>query len=193
MTKQALRQRLLERLRKQPKRLRLRKSLAISRVLRKLHVYRKAKTLLCYVAIDGEVETRPILLQALADGKRVAVPVTLTRKKQLLAVEVRDPKQDLCRVGPYGIPEPRKNSRRKVASRDLDLVVVPAVAFDRQGRRLGRGAGYFDRFLERLPAGISRVGLAFHFQVVKKMPWEFHDQPVGKVITERGLFPKEKR
>ena len=166
------------------------KSLAIGRALRKLPAYRKAKALLCYVAIDGEVETRPILARALAGRKRVAVPVTLTKRRRLLAMEVRDLEKDLCISGPYGIPEPRRDSRARMAPRDLDLVLVPGIAFDRKGHRLGRGAGYFDRFLEKLPARIPRVGLAFRFQVVRDLPWESHDEPVAKVITERGIFPK---
>ncbi len=139
---------------------------------------------MCYVAIDGEVETRPLLAQALADGKQVAVPVTRPRGRRLLAIQIQDPHRDLRKKGPYGIPEPVKISQREVSVKDLDLVIVPGVAFDRAGRRLGRGMGYFDRFLERVPRSVPRVGLAFRFQVVRRLPWEGHDQPVSKVITD---------
>ncbi len=184
MTKQALRQRLLRRLRQQAGKLRLAKSLAIAKRLQRLPLYRTARVLMCYVAFDGEVETRPIIQQALADGKRVAVPITLAGRKKLIAVEIVDPDRDLTRVGPYGIIEPKNEPRRRLRPEKLDLILVPGLAFDARGQRLGRGMGYFDRFLETVPASVPRVGLAFRFQVVKALPWESHDQPVSRVVTD---------
>ncbi len=182
--KQRLRQQLLRRLLKQPKRRRLIKSLEIGRALRRLRIYRKAKILLCYIAIHEEVETRPIIAKALSQGKRVAVPVVRAQGRRLLAVEIKDPDRDLKVVGPYGIPQPAIRAQRRVVPEDLDLIIVPGVAFDRSGRRLGRGLGYFDRFLESVPSAVPRVGLAFRFQLVKRIPWESHDQPVTRVITD---------
>ena len=184
MTKQAIRRSMLEKLRQQPEQIRVKKSRLIAQRIRRLAPYRKAKVLLCYVAIDGEVETRPILAQALADGKRVAVPVTLKGNRRLAAVEVQDPEKELVLKGLFGIPEPAPIARRRVAPSRLDLVLVPGVAFDRQGRRLGRGQGYFDRFLGRVPPAVPRIGLGFRFQVIKEIPWEPHDQPVCKVVTD---------
>ena len=184
MTKKELRRRLLDRLRRQPEEKRQAKSVAIGRRLRRLPLYRKAGAILCYVAIDGEVETRPIIRQALADGKRLAVPVTLPRSKRLIAAEIQNPETDLSQRGPFGIPQPAQSIRRRVPARELDLILVPGVAFDRRGRRLGRGGGYFDRFLSTIPPEIPSVGLAFRFQRVKNIPWESHDRPVSRVITE---------
>ncbi len=186
MTKQQLRQRLLVLLRRQPGEARLAKSLIIAGRLKRLRLYRRAEVLLCYVAMDGEVETRPILAQALADGKRVAVPVTFKRSRRLVAAQIKDLDRDLKAKGPFGILQPTDVSRRRLDPKELDLVLVPGVAFDAKGRRLGRGGGYFDRFLEKLPPKVPRVGLAFHFQLVKEIPWEPHDRPVSRVITDRG-------
>ncbi|MBI3332673.1 MAG: 5-formyltetrahydrofolate cyclo-ligase [Candidatus Omnitrophica bacterium] len=143
---------------------------------------------MCYVAFDGEVETRAILAQALSDGKRVAVPAIARRPRRLLAVEILDPERDLRRKGPFGIPHPVRARERRLDPRRLGLVIVPAVAFDRKGRRLGRGGGYFDRFLSRLPPAVSRVGLAFGFQVVRELPSEPHDEPVSSIVTERVII-----
>lgn len=186
--KRALRRRLLRRLRSQPEQARLAKSQSIGRRLRRLEMYRRAKTLLCYVAFDGEVETRSILRRALADGKRVAVPVTVTSRKRLLAAEIRDPGRDLSARGSFGIPEPQGPHRRRLALRDLDLVLVPGLAFDRRGHRLGRGGGYFDRFLARLPGSAKRVGLAFEFQLRDTLPVESHDLPMRAVVTEKRVI-----
>lgn len=185
--KRALRRVLLRRLRNQPERARRAKSRSIARRLRRLRTYQRAKTLLCYVAFDGEVETLQILRQALSDGKRVAVPAIVPPSKRLLAVEIRDPDRDLT-AGHFGIPHPRMTTRR-VALKSLDLVVVPGVGFDRRGRRLGRGGGYFDRFLERVPGSAWKVGLAFDFQLLRgKLPEEKHDIPMCRVVTNKEVI-----
>ncbi len=139
---------------------------------------------MCYAAISGEVETRQIIRKALSDGKRVAVPVTVSSKKRLIAVEISDPKRDLLGKGPLGIPEPHPKKRLPLARKELDLVLVPGVAFDAQGQRLGRGGGYYDRFLSKLPDGVPQIGLAFRFQVVADLPFEKHDKPVSLVLTD---------
>lgn len=182
--KQVLRQKVLKRMRAQSARRRLEGSLTILRRLRRLTLYRQARVVLCYVAVDGEVETRPLLRRILADGKRLVVPVAVPAGRRLAAAEIRDPEKDLQDVGPFGIPQPARLRGCRVSVRDLDLVIVPGVAFDAEGRRLGRGGGYFDRFLERIPARVPRVGLAFRFQVVRALPWEPHDRPVWRVITD---------
>ena len=143
--------------------------------------------LLCYVAIDGEVETRSILAGALAEGRRIAVPV-IQRRHRLAAAEIRNMGVDLRRRGSFGIPEPKTHSRRRVGPKALDLVVVPGIAFDRSGQRLGRGKGYFDRFLVKVPPEVPRVALAFGFQVLQRLPTEPHDQPVSAIVTERGVI-----
>ena len=181
--KQDLRQEILKKLKTQSKKSRLAKSLKVERALRRSTLYRKAKVILCYVAHDGEVETQPILDQILADGKRLVVPFTVPKHRQLIAAEIHDRKTDL-EPGPYGIPHPRRLYGRRVPHKDLDLVIVPGVAFDKAGRRLGRGGGYFDRFLEKVPHSVPRIGLGFRFQVVAELPSESHDQPVNKVITD---------
>lgn len=157
----------------------------IARRLRGLALYRKAKVLMCYATFDAEVDTRPILAQAFADGKRVAVPVILGKDRRLKVAEIADPNRDLRTKGPFGIPHPARVGQRWLPPEKLDLVIVPAVAFDRKGRRLGRGGGYFDRFLGKLPPAILRVGLGFGFQVIEELPWEPHDEPVSRVITEK--------
>ncbi len=158
--------------------------MAIERALRRSSLYKKACVILCYVSIDGEVETRPILKEALADGKRVAVPALRKKSHRLVAAEISDAESDLEQTGPFKIPQPRGAHRRPIPPEALDLIIVPGVAFDCHGRRLGRGGGYFDRFLSRVPLSVPRIGIAFRFQVVKELVTESHDQPVTKVITD---------
>ena len=150
--------------------------------LRRLPAYRTARWIMFYVATAGEVETRPMIRQALAEGKRVAVPITLTTSRMINPAELTQLGRGLVR-GPYGIRQPDPRRARWVAPAALDLVVVPGLAFDVRGARLGRGGGYYDRFLARLPRRTSRVGLCFRCQRVRRLPRARHDQPVTTVLA----------
>jgi len=85
--------------------------------------------------------------------------------------------------GAYGILEPREEGSVSVAPEEVDLAVVPAVAFDREGHRLGRGKGYYDRLLARLRPEVPRIGLAFKEQLLERLPRRSHDQPVHAVLS----------
>jgi len=118
----------------------------------------------------------------LAEGKRVVVPVAVPRTKQLRVSEVRNLQAELVR-GSHGVWEPKPSSRRPVALREIDLALVPGIAFDRRGHRLGHGHGYFDRFLARLPKTTRTIGLAFRFQLLDHLPVAAHDHAVQTVLT----------
>ena len=184
MTKEDLRAQFLRRLRWQPPEKRLAKSRIIARRLRRLRLYQRARVVMCYVSFDAEVETGWILSQALLDGKRAVVPAIRRNSKRIFPTEILDCEMDLKSTGHLGIPQPRRRLQRRVPLKELGLVIVPGVAFDRRGNRLGRGGGYFDRFLSQLPARVPCIGVAFRFQVVKTLPVKSHDRPVAKLITE---------
>lgn len=179
--KQNIREKILRRLKTQKEDERHSKSLAIKGRLLSLPEFKRANVIMCYVSKDGEVETIPIIEAALERGKVVLVPVIKVRKKKMVVSEILDPDKDLVR-GPYGIYQPKAHFE-VFHPRSIDLAVVPGVAFDRDGNRLGRGMGYYDKFLTRLRPGVTTVGLAFKFQVVKKLPTLSHDQPVTRLLT----------
>ena len=179
-TKSRIRTTLVGFLRVQKEADRRRKSEAIRRKLVRLAAYRRATTVACYVSLPYEVETHQLIQDMLMTGKRVAVPYV--RGRQLTWCELRDPAHDL-RPGAFGVLEPRPSIRRVVRTEELDVIVVPGVAFDRHGHRLGHGHGYFDRFLDTLPADIPIIGLCFDFQLVATLPHEPHDHPVDAVLT----------
>jgi 5-formyltetrahydrofolate cyclo-ligase len=134
------------------------------------------------VALPYEVQTWRMIEDLLLRGKRVVVPVVRPRSKRLGLSEVRDPAADLA-PGRYGVLEPRPSKRRPVALREVDLVFVPGLAFDRRGHRLGHGLGYFDRLLARLPKAVPTVGLAYRFQLLNRLPVAAHDHAVRTVLT----------
>lgn len=173
---------MLRQLKQQEEDERRQRSEAIRRKVCRLAAFRRAKTICCYVALPYEVQTRRLIEEMLTKGKRVVVPVTRPRTKRLDLSEVRRPDAELVR-GPLGVWEPARSARRPVPVEALDLVLVPGVAFDRRGRRLGHGHGYFDRFLARLPKTTPTVGLAFRFQILDRLPVASHDHAVRTILA----------
>jgi 5-formyltetrahydrofolate cyclo-ligase len=180
MDKRELRATLLAKLKSQPEDRRRRKSQAIRRKLYRLEAFRRARTVLCYVALPYEVQTWPLITRMLRAGTRVAVP--RVEGNQLLLSEVRDPARELA-PGAFGVLEPAAGRVRPVRPDAIDLILVPGLAFDHDGHRLGHGYGYFDRLLERLPAQTFRVGVCFDFQLIDHLPTRPHDQAVGQVLA----------
>ena len=145
--------------------------------------FRRARTILFYATFDGEVETFDMMRQAQKLGKHVALPTTIKTQKKIVPTLVKDLKKDLT-VGSYGIKEPKAATTRPLEISNIDLVIVPGIAFDKANNRLGRGAGYYDRFLSRIPSEIPTVGLAFDFQLVDRLPQlKKHDIPVSHIIA----------
>ena len=143
-----------------------------------------ATTVMIYLDARSEVRTRPALPRLLADQRRIVVPWCDGDHLRLFLL------RDLAEfdVGRFGILEPRVELRgladRNVAPRDLDLLAIPGVVFDRRGGRIGHGRGYFDRLLAEVRPEATLVGLAFDCQVFDEVPMEPHDVPMDLVVTE---------
>jgi len=177
LTKAQLRNKILLRLKAQKEEQRKRKSSIIKEKLLRTAAFKKAKTVMFYMTFDGEVNTDEMIEEARQQGKQVAVPVC----KQNRRINPCRLKSDTGLVkGPYGIREPRP--QKPIKLKDLELVIIPGVAFDKKGNRLGRGKGYYDRFLSRLGAKITTIGLAFDFQVLPSVPATSEDVRVHRVI-----------
>ncbi len=156
------------------------RSLKIFRKVLKNPFYKKAGSILVYVSFGNEVETGPLIRHALKDGKRIFAAKVRVSDKKIHIYRIQDFKKDLRR-GAFGIMEPKCRQQGKAS--ELDLVLVPGLGFDRKGRRLGRGEGYFDRFLARASRA-KKIGLAFRVQLVPRIPALKHDIPVDKIITD---------
>ena len=183
--KAKFRQVILEKLKGQPQEARRLKSDLISKRLQETPDFKHSKAVMFYVSLSSEVDTLPLLEKELHSKKRcVVVPWVDRRNETLISVEIHDWKKDLVR-GAYGILEPRGDLVRSFDLNRLDLVLVPGLAFDREGHRLGRGKGYYDRFLKRLPRHVKRFGLAFDFQLFDAAPVGNLDVPVDRVISNR--------
>lgn len=155
-----------------------------------LKEYKRATLVISYCAKDDEVQTRPIIERALADGKRVAVIVTNVPTKTLSFSEIKSFEDDLA-PGAFGILEPKPEKMRPVPFAEADIVLVPLVAWDERGHRLGYGAGYFDRALSGA-RGIAKVGLALESQRLPRIPESRHDVPLDIIVTERRVVRPSK-
>ena len=178
--KHRLRQLLLARLQTQKEDERRGKSAAIHTKLRRLSAVRNAHVVLCYVSLRQEVETWRLIEWLLKHGKRVVVPRVHGDGLQLS--EIRDLTTDLA-PGAFGVWEPTASHLRPVATDAVDLALVPGLAFDRSGYRLGRGGGFFDRFLPTLSPRTATIGLCFAFQLLDHLPTLAHDQRVQRVVS----------
>jgi len=152
-------------------------------ILSGLPEYKKAKTLAAFASVPGEIDTLPILEGILKGGKRLSLPKVLKDKTHFEFYPVPDLK-DLA-PGTYGILEPTASRPTDWAS--LDLVLVPGLAFDASGRRLGFGKGYYDRALPLLQSNCLTIGLGYGFQLVEKVPAGPQDIPVKALLTENGF------
>jgi 5-formyltetrahydrofolate cyclo-ligase len=178
LTKREIRSKILLELKTQKEEEQKRKSKLIKQKLLKQKEFIKAKRVMFYIALCGEVDTKEMIKAAKKLGKIVAVPVCqrkrITLRPCLLENNAR------LKEGPYGVREPAVEKSLRI--KDLDLVIVPGLAFDRKGNRLGRGKGYYDHFLNRLSKNTTSIGLAFDFQVLPKIPTSALDVSVDKVL-----------
>ncbi|MFC1704208.1 5-formyltetrahydrofolate cyclo-ligase [Candidatus Omnitrophota bacterium] len=180
--KTELRRSILTTLKSQKEVHRTRKSKVIQEKLFSCLEFKNAKTILFYASFNGEVDTIPMIRKAKHIGKKIALPVIQERTRTIIPSLVTRWRGALARNS-YGIPEPKKEYLHPISKKDIDLVIVPGVAFDTKGNRLGRGKGYYDAFLKSLPRHIPTISLAFHCQIVPRLPHrQGFDIPVDKVV-----------
>ena len=142
-------------------------------------VWQSARSVLFFAPLPGELDVWPLLPDALAMGKQIALPIFDRRLKNYTACIIEDPEADL-HVGHFGIREPNTYCERLTSNR-VDLILVPGVAFDLQGRRLGRGKAYYDQLLAVMSG--RRCGVAFDQQLVPEVPIEDHDARMHFLLT----------
>jgi 5-formyltetrahydrofolate cyclo-ligase len=151
--------------------------------------YSAARAVLFYVDVRSEVRTRHYLATALTHGKKIVVPWCNDQGElELFHLE----SMDELAIGMYRILEPKPELRslpaKQVDPRELDLVMVPGVAFDRAGARMGHGKGYYDKLLQHARSDAPLVALAFECQLFPEIPTAAHDIFMDKIITEKAVY-----
>ena len=150
--------------------------------------YSAARSVLFYVDVRSEVRTRHDLANALQTGQRIVVPYCVDGELNLFHLE----SMDELSLGMYRILEPKTELRtvpaKRVAVEELDLIMVPGVAFDRRGGRTGHGKGYYDKLLEHARPDTPLIALAFECQLFPEIPMQPHDIFMDKVVTESAIY-----
>lgn len=163
-------------------------SMAIMNRFMELPEVASAHTIMFYVDVRDEVRTRQALPTALTTGKRIVVPYCVDGELELFWLE----SMDELELGMYRILEPKAELRevaaKKLQPEDLDLIMVPGVAFDRNGGRTGHGKGYYDKLLEHARPDTPLVALAFECQMFEEIPMDHHDIYMDKVVTESAVY-----
>lgn len=152
--------------------------------------FRSASFALLFASFGSEVDTTSLMAATLAAGKRLALPRVHPVTRELELREVRSIERDLA-PGLWDIPEPVPGDCPEVALENIDFVLVPGVAFDRDGRRLGYGGGYYDRILARLSTGVPAVAVCFEAQLVGQVPADQHDRRVPILMNENERIEQE--
>ena len=156
----------------------------ILKFLQGWEVFRMAETIHIFISKTDEPDTTLIIESAWESGKKVAVPCVLPDTFELFHSQLKS-FEDLC-SGSLGVLEPSPEVRIAMTPESFDLVIIPGVAFDSHGGRLGYGKGYYDRFLKQ--TGAFRLAIAFDFQVIEKVPTEKHDVVMNGILTEAGII-----
>ncbi len=178
LTKAQIRSKILLQLKTQEEEDRSRKSKIIQNKLLRNKVFRKAKIVMFYIAFGGEVNTEEMIREAKKIGKLICVPICRKDKETMQPAILED--SGKLKRGPYGVLEPVAEAL--VEPKDVDLIIVPGLAFDKKCNRLGRGKGYYDRFLRKLSDKTPSIGLAFDFQILPLIPTTAFDVSVKEII-----------
>ena len=184
--KQRLRKSILETRNAQPLKLVEEKSEKIFNLLINMDEYKNANVIMLYSGKGMEVQTEQLIRTALKE-KRVVLPITNVKKRILELSEIKDYDLEL-EIGTFNVLEPKPELIRPIGVGYLDLIVVPGVAFDYYGNRLGYGHAYYDKLLQSIRRPIPLIGLAFQFQVKKRIPRSRYDIPVHYLVTEMKIF-----
>jgi 5-formyltetrahydrofolate cyclo-ligase len=157
------------------------RSAAACRLLCEQEEYQRATALMIFLSTPHEVDTRQLALQAWADQKNVLAPRVSWDQRRMLAVEIQSFSSGV-QPGYMGIREPVEGLPAPVS--EIDLVVVPGLGFDEQGNRLGRGRGFYDRFLSHPELHAVSCALALESQVVESIPVGPSDKRVDMLVTD---------
>lgn len=162
------------------------KSRTACRNLIELDAFDRAEVIMVYLHIPDEVDTTDVVLAAWQHDKRVVVPAVDWQRRRMQPVALHSLAEEHLHEDAYGLRTPA--GATPVAPASVDLIVVPALAYDRRGNRLGRGAGFYDRFLACTDVRAVACGLAFAEQVVASVPIRANDWPVDILVTDTDVW-----
>ncbi|MEK6983028.1 MAG: 5-formyltetrahydrofolate cyclo-ligase [Nanoarchaeota archaeon] len=159
----------------------LEKSDKIKDSLFNLNQYKKSKTVMFFVSFNSEINTHEMIKKSLKDKTVIVPKVAHNEIEPSIIIDL----DNLIPHGKFKVLEPIE--AMKIANKHINLILVPGIVFDKEGHRLGYGLGYYDKFLAKVPNAV-KIGLAFDFQIVDKLPREMHDVPVDLIVTDERVI-----
>ena len=167
------------------------KSAIITEKLLSLDCIKESNNIMLYLDFNNEVKTDELINKLISLRKIVSSPITLKEERKLIPSQITN-LQNGIKIGAYGIREPKKDISLEVNIKDIDVVIVPAVAYDKDCYRLGYGGGFYDRFLSKLRHDTITIGIAFDLQIFDSVPKEEHDAQLDYIITETQILKQKK-
>jgi len=162
------------------------KSLQIKNRLINTSMYSEANHIFTFLSFNNEVMTKPIIDDCILKNKQLYIPLCNTRIKEIVLCKFEG--WDRLRPSKFGILEPVRDNIRIVNRSILDMAIVPGAVFDRNGNRIGYGAGYYDRFFFSLKKDIIKIAICYSFQVVDRIVPSKHDMPMDYIVTEKEVI-----
>ena len=144
-------------------------------------LFQNCRTLLCYAPIGSEADVLPVAKAALAQGKAVGFPICHGEEMEFYVVTSLD---ELCETDAFGIRVPTADESRRIMPDASTLMLMPGLAFDRAGNRIGYGKGYYDRYLHRASAMPITLGVTYASTLLDRLPAEVQDIPAAYLVTE---------
>lgn len=152
--------------------------------------FKKANTIMTYVSYPNEAQTDSLIHQVISMGKTMAVPICDKSTVNLIPSKLTDLGQ--LETGYFGLREPKKEYFQPVDKKNIDMIIIPGVAFDKSGNRIGHGKGYYDNFFKDIPKTTPKIALAFQYQIIDD-EWEIDDWDIKMdgILTENGYIFKD--
>ena len=168
---------------------RTQKSIAIMQYLFDFANFLEAKIVLFYINTPQEVATEAMIIKSWEYDKTIALPWVNKKKGKIFPLKIDDLDKDI-RAGYRGIREPIQKRCKPIPIDYIDLAIIPGVAFDERGGRIGHGTGFYDKFIPGLNTTTRKVALAFECQIAPQIPMEPHDRYIDIIITDKRIIYK---
>lgn len=164
----------------------IRKSLFIENNLFSIEGFAKSIVCAFYASFRSEVSTYDMMSRCMDMNKRIFLPITIKPSHELIFSEIKSLNE--LKPNKMGIPEPGWDYIRPIELENIDSIIIPGVAFDLDGYRIGYGGGYYDRLIKKLPSKCLKIGLAFESQIIDSVPKNTYDMSVDMIVTEDRII-----
>lgn len=148
-------------------------------------IYKKSKKIFTYISFGSEVDTIKLINYSFSNNKEVYVPKINKQTKDMIALKIHN--FNNMSVDKWGIIEPKSVDKANIGT-DFDLIIMPGIAFDKQGNRIGYGGGYYDKYISKLNNASNLLALAYDFQIIQDIESESHDIKVDFILTNKGFI-----